>query len=318
MTQRPLLPPPPTPVARATLGPNAHTGTGSPAPAARPGEVHWGQANGCIFRFDPQATPRRTGAALVPTSSRRVLALPPRKASGARAAGGSGRAGRVAMALGDTADFDADFDADDDADDTLITVAGSAGGAGSQGGDEQGGQHERAGHGASGGGDSDSSGDSNRDSNGSDWATDLTGASANAGAWFQPEAAPGPAASAFDGERSVSPMWLVLTSTASSLPLRLRALAAMGAAEPTLRPGEALGHVRAALIEAVNSGAFVPKVDPASPDQNCLLPLLLLRAWRPMPSALRAQAGARAAAMLSMAERVRRAPQHPVQPVTAP
>ena len=322
MTQRPLLPPPPTPVARATLGPNAYTRTGSPAPAARPGEVQWGQANGCIFRFDPQATPRRTGAALVPTSSRRVLPLPPRKASGARAADRSGRAGRGAMALGDTADFDADFDADDDADDTSITAAGSAEGAGSQGGGEQGGQHERAGHGASGGGDSDSSGDSNRDSNGdnnaSNWATDLTGASANAGAWFQPEAAAGPAALAFDGDRSVSPMWLVLTSTASSLPLRLRALAAMGAAEPTLRPGEALGHVRAALIEAVNSGAFVPKVDPASPDQNCLLPLLLLRAWRPMPSALRAQAGARAAAMLSMAERVRRAPQHPVQPVTAP
>ena len=277
MTQRPLLPPPPTPVARATLGPNAYTRTGSPAPAARPGEVQWGQANGCIFRFDPQATPRRTGAALVPTSSRRVLPLPPRKASGARAAGGSGRAGRVAMALGDTADFDAD----DDADDTSITAAGSAQGAGSQGGGEQGGQHERAGHGASGGGDSDSSGDSNRDSNGdnnaSNWATDLTGASANAGAWFQPEAAPGPAALAFDGGRSVSPMWLVLTSTASSLPLRLRALAAMGAAEPTLRPGEALGHVRAALIEAVNSGAFVPKLDPASPNQNCLLPLLLLR-----------------------------------------
>jgi hypothetical protein len=317
MTQRPLLPPPPTPVARATLGPNAHTGTGSPAPAARPGEVHWGQANGCIFRFDPQATPRRTGAALVPTSSRRVLPLPPRKAAAARAAGSSGRAGRVAMALGDAADFDADDDVND-ADDTSIAAAGSAEGAGSQGGGEQGGQGERAGQGASGGGDGNSNGDSNGDNNGSDWATDLTEPSASAGAWFQPESAAGPAASAFDGDRSVSPMWLVLTSAASSLPLRQRALAAMGAAEPTLRCGEALGHVRAALIEAVNSGAFVPKVDPASPDQNCLLPLLLLRAWRPMPSALRAQAGARAAAMLSMAERVRRAPQHPLQPVTAP
>ena len=311
MTARPLLPTNPTPVARVTLGPNApHQSGGGAAPAARPGEVHWGQANACVFRFDPQATPRRTGAALVPTSSRRVLPLPPRKAAAARAAGRSGRAGRVAMALGDAADFDAD----DDVDDTSIAAAGSAEGAGSQGGGEQGGQGERAGQGASGGGD----GNSNGDNNGSDWATDLTKASASAGAWFQPESAAGPAASAFDGDRSVSPMWLALTSTASSLPLRQRALAAMGAAEPTLRCGEALGHVRAALIEAVNSGAFVPKVDPASPDQNCLLPLLLLRASRPMPSAARAQAGARAAAMLSMTERLRRAPNHPLQPVTAP
>ncbi len=302
MTTRPLLLAQPTPVARVTLGPNAQQGGCVAAPAARPGEVQWGQANGCVFRFDPQAAPQHIGVGLAPPAARRILPLPHRNAVAVRAARRSGRSSRVAMAVGDEADFDTDVD--DNADDASIEAAGSAQGAGSRSGGDQGG-HD--GQGASGGGGGDGGGA----------GPDSAKASASTGAWLPPEMAEGPTASAFGKNRSVSPMWLALTSNESSLPLRQRALAAMGAAEPTLRCGEALSHVRAALIEAVNSGAFVPKVDPASPDQNCLLPLLLLRASRPMRSAQHAQAGARAAAMLSMAERLRRAPIHPLERVTA-
>jgi hypothetical protein len=274
-------PPPPrlTPIAKATLAPNPQGSR-----SAGPGVVQWGQANGCTFRFDPQTTPRRSGAAPAPPSPRRALPPPAKRTASARRSG----AGRPQVSLADEAGFD-DFDDDDDDDNASISSTGPSRSAGSRGQgapDGRGNDDEPGGRGGETGGHS-------------------QGDRASSGMTFAPAASAGQTASGFGPDWPTSPMLLALASDGSTRPLRQRALAAVGVAAPTLRSAGALGHVRTALIEAVASGALVPKVDAGSPDQNCLLPLLLLRSLRPMPPSLHAQAGIRAAAMLSMAARSR-------------
>jgi hypothetical protein len=279
--------------AQTTPAPNAHGAPGSTATAARHGDVQWGQANGCCFRFDPQADPRRSNAAPSQPTPRRLQPLPVRRATEARAARSAGRARQAKTSLGPETGFDAnidrDRDPDADADDesASITAASSAQGAHSQDQGAQDGQDEQS------------------DGDGRHPDTNGYPSSTTARPDWPVGAAPstGRVASIFDNDSSASPMLRALAAGPSSLSLRQRVLAAMAAPAKTQRCAKALGHVRAALIEAVDAGVLVPKLDANSPDQNCLIPLLLLRALRPMPPTMRAQTGARVAAMLSMAGR---------------
>ncbi len=301
MTTRPI-PVRLSPVAKTTLTPDPRQGAGNAALAGRQGEVHWGQANGCVFRFDPQAAPRRSGAQVAQPATRRALPLPAKRAATARAARRSSGGRGAAVSLADEAGFDYDYDYDeDDEGDAAISGAGPAQGGRSQ---SQGGQDEQGDH------------DRNSRNDGNEGHGQRGNASDNTSFATAPPA--GQAASTTGHDRSAWPMLLALASADASRSLRQRALAAIDTASPTLRAAEALGQVRAALIEAVACGALVPRVDAKSPDQNCLLPLLLLRATRPMPHALRAQAGARAAAMLSMAQRIPGARKRVADPVAAP
>jgi hypothetical protein len=292
---------------QAALAPSVRNGSGNAAPALNRTAVQWGQANGCSFRFDPQATPRRSGAAPAPLSSRR--ASPPAKraaaARGARRSGGGG----AARSLGEEAGFDA---ADDDDDDHAVDGAGSSQGAGSQGQGEPGGGHGGADPGGRGqqGGKGHADGGSGGRHPGSNDANDGVGSDPlpmwpGSAVPFDTGFTANPAASISDHDLGAMPMLQALSGADASRSLRQRALAAMATPATPMRSAGALAHVRAALIEAVAAGVLVPKAEAGSPDQNCLLPLLLLRSLRPMPASLQAHAGVRAAAMLSMAARSR-------------
>lgn len=266
---------------------NAGNGAGGAAPGIPHSSVQWGQANGCTFRFDTQALPRRSSAASVPPGARRGVLLSARQAAAARR--GGGRVGITSLA----AEFGLDYDYDDVADDASISGTSPAQSASYQGHGAHEGQARQDDH------------DTHEEH----------GQGNNAGRPATFEFAPsaslkGQTNSSFNGNPSVFPtlleLALTLTSDTSLLSLRQRALAtsSTAAAVPVLESVGMLGHVRTALVDAVNAGTLVPRAEPGSPDQNCLLPLLLLRALRPMSPALRAQASARSSAMLSMSRRM--------------
>jgi hypothetical protein len=307
MTTRPTLNPLASVAKAATQGtnaPNARSDTGNTRASSRQGEVQWGQANGSMYRFDPKADPRRTGASLSQPASRRLQALPGKRAGGASASGRSGRAGRsgrgATLSLGSESDFGDDDDDDDEG--ASIAGAGTAQGAGSQG---QGGQDTQG-----------QAGDGHSEQGNESHDTAGAGASASASDAFGFSGS-GPAAG-FGNDFNAAQMMRALASDDSSASLRERVLAAVPAPATTLRCAEALGKVRAALIEAVNAGELVPKVNPNSPDQNCLIPLVLLRASRPLPPAMRAMAEVRAAAMLSISARLRSARRDTFDPTLTP
>lgn len=273
-------------VAKVTQAFTSGSGAGGTAPNVLPGAMQWGQANSCTFRFDPQALPRRTVAAGVLPTSRRGSLLSARQAGDARSANrhGGGRSAVLSLA----ADAGFDYDYDDESCDASVAGTSSSRGADSQGQAEQ----------------------NDRDAQEREHGQ---GNSAHKAAIFGfTPSAPLKIRTASSFENDSTPLQgllqfaSALTSDGSSRSLRQRALAVPGmfAAVPTKCLTNVLGLVRAALIEAVDSGALVPKAEANSPDQNCLLPLLLLRALRPMPPAPRAQAYARAVAMVSMRGRI--------------
>lgn len=287
-------------VAKVTQALTSGSGAGGNAPNALPGAMQWGQANSCTFRFDPQALPRRTVAAGVLPTSRRGPLLSARQAGDARSANRSGGGRSAVLSLAADAGFDYDYD--DESFDASVAGTSSSRGADSQGQAEQNDRDaQEGGHGH--------------------------GNSAHKTALFEfAPSAPLEVRTASSFENDSSPLQgllqfaSALTSDGSSRSLRQRALAVPGmfTSVPTKCLTNVLGLVRAALVEAVDSGALVPKAEASSPDQNCLLPLLLLRALRPMPPAPRAQAYARAVAIVSMGGRIQARPANARNSIAAP
>ena len=283
----------PTPIASvARIGPatNAGNSAGGTAVGTPHSSVKWGEANGCTFRFDTQASPRRSGAAPVPPGSRRG-ALLSGKQPAVRPAyrTGGGRAGALSLA----AELGMDYDDEDVADDASISGTSPTQGASYHG--------HSAHEGQAGQDDHDPHEERGQSSSSSQPATFE----------FAPSASlKGQKNSSFDGDPSIGAKLMELTlnlvsdTSSQSLRQRAHAMSSTAADMPIMGSIGVLGHIRTALVDAVNSGTLVPRAEPGSPDQNCLLPLLLLRALRPMPPALRAQANARAGAMLSMSRRM--------------
>lgn len=273
-------------IARTATGTNAGNSAGGTAAAIPHSSVQWGQANGVTFCFDTQALPRRSSAATVPTGARRGALLSARLAGATRP--GGGRVGITSLA----AELGLDYDYDDVADEVSISGSSPTQGASYQGHGAHEGQARQDDH--------DTPEGQGQGSNSGQPATFKFSPSASLRGQTNPS---------FNGDPSVFPMLrelaVTLASDTSFLSLRQRALAmsSTAAAVPVMGLVGMLGHVRTALVDAVNSGALMPRAEPSPPDQNCLLPLLLLRALRPMPPALRAQANARAHAMLSMSRR---------------
>jgi hypothetical protein len=293
-----LRPEPLNSVAKIALAPQTAHSTGNGVPDAFQDTVHWGQSNGCTFRFDPQALPQRSSVAPVPPASRRALPLSVRPAAAARTANRTGGRPAIAVSLAGEAGLEYDYDHKDEADDMSICKAGPSRGANSQDKGAQDKQDRQSGqdtHGRSGQGD-----------------TAYNSATSEFVAWT------GQTTLSLDCDPGASPMLLAWASNGATRSLRERVLAATSLAAPTMGATGLLIHVRAVLIEAVDSGALMPKTKDNSPDQNCLLPLLLLRSLRPMPAGLRVQACARASAMLSMTERTRSTRTNALRPIAAP
>ena len=266
--------------------------------AAGDGSVQWGNANGTTFRFDPHHAPSRPGLPLACLPARRAASAPVKRAtSGSPSQGARGR-GRTAVVSGfESSNQDSDEVDDDDAAESGVSMmAGASAGTGS-GSQDRGAQDDRGGGGGGGSGQS---------GPGNERITAVADA--------QPGSAqrqPAGMGSALETELDMPSLLQRLGSGDTSVSLRQRVLAAVLAPASPQPACESLRSVRAALVDAVNARVLIPTVDPRSPDQNCLIPLLLLRALRQMPPSMRAAAQVRAAAMLSMARRVRSA--SPVQ-----
>jgi hypothetical protein len=281
-------------VAKITPASQLGNRAGSTVPNTLNNAVQWGEANGCTFRFDPQALPRHPSKTTTTLASRRSLLLQARQAAAARAANRP-RGGRSnATTLAAEAGFDYDYEDENEIDNASISSASPHQGGSTRGQAAQGEQAQQ-------------------NDQGTDGGDEQKNSARKAAAFESVSSAPlkDRTLPLFNSDPNTSPMLLALaielTSDKSSRPLRQRALTTISAITtvPAVSSTNALGHVRAALIDAVNSGAIVPRVNVNSPDQNCLLPILLLRALRPMPAALRKQAASSASAMLSMTERSR-------------
>lgn len=278
------------------------TGFGTNAQPARAlagdGGVQWGNANGTTFRFDPQHTHSRPGLPAASLPARRAAPTPAKRAAtGSSPRGASGRSKAAAVGgFESLAGNDDEVDDDDAADARVGMTASGSAGTGSGNPDRSGAQDERGGH-----SDGHSGGHSGHAGPGDERVAVDNARFGNA---QRPPAGTG---SAPENELDMPSLLRRLGSDDASVSLRQRVLAAVLAPAKPQPACDSLSCVRAALIDAVNAGVLIPKVDPKSPDQNCLIPLVLLRALRQMPPSMRAMAQVRAAAMLSMARRVRSA-----------
>ena len=270
--------------------------------AAGDGSVQWGNANGTTFRFDPQQAHSRPGLPPSFLPARRAAPTPAKRAStGSSLRGASGRSKAAAVGgFESLAHSDDEVDDDDAADARVGMTASGSAGTGSGNPDGSGAQDERGG-GSGGHSDGHSGGHSGHAGPGDERVAVDNARFGNA---QRPPAGTG---STLENELDMPSLLQQLGSDDASVSLRQRVLAAVLAPAKPQPASDSLRCVRAALIDAVNARVLIPKVDPKSPDQNCLIPLLLLRALRQMPPSMRAMAQIRAAAMLSMARRVRNA-----------
>lgn len=303
------------------------TGCGTNAQPARAlagdGGVQWGNANGTTFRFDPHHTHSRPGLPPASLLARRAAPTPAKRAAPGgppRVASGRGRAAAVSgfeSAHRFSDEIDA-YDADDAADARVSMTASGSAGTGSGNQERSGAQDERGGGGGGGGHSDGHSGAHSGHAGPGDERVAVD--NARAGNAHRP---PAGTASTPENELDMPSLLRRLGSDDASVSLRQRVLAAVLAPAKPQPACDSLSCVRAALIDAVNAGVLIPKVDPKSPDQNCLIPLVLLRALRQMPPSMRAMAQVRAAAMLSMSRRLRSVERVPVSvlapaPVPAP